>query len=284
VTSSNSITEITRRAIVDEIIASGISWSGRLPEDDFLGRIYNLRELPSTDYRCVGAAADIQQHRINWQDWPDDWVFYDERFDVLHGTDDNFVRFLAEMVHPVVRPNPDETCKLAMNFNAHLKADGWTLIEASQISGRPVFSASKSGVRSAAFDEPTGWEKVDRQLEEARSRLRTARREEQFQAVGLLCREVLITVGQEVFDATKHPTIDRVTASKTDAARMLEAYIAHELRGGTNDEARGHGKASLKLALALQHRRNADFRTAALCVEATASVTNVIAILAGRRG
>jgi hypothetical protein len=81
-----------------------------------------------------------------------------------------------------------------------------------------------------------------------------------------------------------HGTVDGVAASKTDAGRMLEAFIQHELRGGANEEARSHGKAALKLALALQHRRNAEFRTAALCVEATASVTNMIAILAGRRG
>jgi hypothetical protein len=105
VTSHHSITEITRRAIIDQIIGSGLSWSGRLPENDFLARIYNLRELPSTDYRYDSAAADIQQHRISWHDWPDDWVFYDDRFNILHGSDDNFMRFLAEMLHPVVRPN-----------------------------------------------------------------------------------------------------------------------------------------------------------------------------------
>lgn len=41
--------------------------------------------------------------------------------------------------------------------------------------------------------EPTGWERVDRQVEEARRRLETARNEERFQTVGLLCREILIS-------------------------------------------------------------------------------------------
>lgn len=280
----NTITEITRRAIIDEIVASGVSWSGRLPEDDFLSRMYDLASLPSTDRRFRSAASDIQQHRVNWADWPQDWVFYDTRFAILHGSDDNFLRFLAEMVHPVVRPNPGESQGLITEFNAHLKADGWSFIQSRVISGSPVFAAIRDGVRSAAFEEPTGWLKVDRQLEESRSQLMAALSEEQFQAVGLLCREALISVGQAVFDPSRHETRDGVIVSKTDASRMLEAFIASELQGGTNEEARAHGKAALKLALALQHRRNADFRMAALCVEATASVANLIAILAGRRG
>jgi hypothetical protein len=59
-----------------------------------------------------------------------------------------------------------------------------------------VFSVSRSGQRIEVFEEPTGWQKVDRQLQEVRMRLDSAETEEQFQAVGLLCREVLISVAQ----------------------------------------------------------------------------------------
>ncbi len=280
----HSITEITRRALIDQLTISGVAWSGRLPEDDFLARLYNLNELPSTDRRLRTAGEDIRQHRVNWNDWPDDWVFWDERFSLFHGDDEQFVRFLAEMLHPAVRPSAEEARRLASELNAHLAADGWELVEIGAISGRPIFHAVRLGVRNAAFPEPTGWVKVDRQVAEARSRLQSAVSEEQFQAVGLLCREALITVAQAVFDPKRYPSLDSTVSSKTDAARMLESYIAVELAGGSNEEARAHGKAALKLALALQHRRNADFRTAALCLEAAASVSNMIAILAGRRG
>jgi hypothetical protein len=64
---------------------------------------------------------------------------------------------------------------------------------------------------------------------------------------------------------------------------MLEAYIAVELAGGANEEARRHVKSALDFANALQHRRTATFREAALCVESTAAVVNFIAIIAGRR-
>jgi hypothetical protein len=75
-----------------------------------------------------------------------------------------------------------------------------------------------------------------------------------------------------------------VKPSATDAKRMLEAIFSVELKGSSNDEARAHARAAVNLALALQHKRTPDFRTAALCAEGTWSVVNMLAILAGRRG
>jgi hypothetical protein len=65
-----------------------------------------------------------------------------------------------------------------------------------------------------------------------RQRLESAAAEEQFQAVGLLCREALISLAQAVYDPDVHQTLDKVKASDTDAKRMLEAYIAVALGGG----------------------------------------------------
>jgi len=279
----NEISEVTRRAIFDFITASGTEWAGRLPEDDFLARLYDLTSMPSTDRRFPNAAGDIWKHRIMNFDWDEDWVFYDSRFNLLWAPDDEFLRFLCETIHPVVRTDPESARTLAAAFNAELQADGWSLVEAKEISGRPIFAPQKAGHRAEVFAEPTGWQKVDRQLQEVRLRLDTAHSEEQYQAVGLLCREVLISVAQEVFDATKHET-DISPPSDTDAKRMLEAIFNGELRGGANEEARAHAKAAIRLALALQHKRTADFRMAALCAEATSSVVNMLAVIAGRRG
>ena len=131
--------------------------------------------------------------------------------------------------------------------------------------------------------EPTGWPKVDRTLTEVRSRLATAQSEEQFQAVGLLCREALISLSQAVYNPLRHPSLDGVVPSATDAKRMLESYFASEMDGAANKIARAHARAAVDLAVELQHRRTAEFRAAALCVEATGSVVNVIAIVSGRR-
>ena len=281
---ANEISEVTRRAIADFITTSATEWAGRLPEDDFLARLYDLTSLPSTDGRFPNAAGDIWKHRVMNSDWDDDWVFYDSRFNLMWAPDEAFLRFLCETVHPVVRPDAESARQLVAAYNRELRSDAWGLIEAKEISGHPVFAPRKAGSRAAVFQEPTGWQKVDRQLQEVRLRLDSARSEEQYQAVGLLCREVLISVAQEVFDPENHETTDPAEASDTDAKRMLEAIFNSELRGGTNEEARAHAKAAIRLALALQHKRTADFRTAALCAEATASVVNMLAVIAGRRG
>lgn len=247
----NEISEVTRRSIVDYLVASGVAWSGRLQDDDFLSRPYDLTELPSTDCRSSSAAGNIWQHRINWRGWDDDWVFYDGRFNLLHPSDQEFLRFLCETVHPVVRPNTSEALNLAEAYNNELEPDGWSLVEGKRISGKPVFVPQRLGHRTEVFSEPTGWQKVDLQLQEVRLRLDTSETEEQCQAVGLLCREVLITVAQEVYDACRHASPDGVAPSDTDAARILEAFFGVELKGSPNDEARAHAKTALRLALAL---------------------------------
>jgi hypothetical protein len=116
-----------------------------------------------------------------------------------------------------------------------------------------------------------------------RQRLETASTEEQFQAVGLLCREALISLAQAVFNPELHPTLDNVAASDTDAKRMLEAYMAVAFAGSAHEYLRKHARAAYDLAIHLQHRRTATFREAAACTEATTSIINLIAIMAGLR-
>lgn len=128
--------------------------------------------------------------------------------------------------------------------------------------------------------EATGWERVDRTLSKARTQLGTASAEEDCQAIGLLCREVIISLAQAVYDPSIHESLDGVKPSATDANRMLEGYIGHAFPGESFKEVRAHARASLALALNLQHRRTATPQLAALCVEATASTTAVIAIIA----
>ena len=281
---ANSISEVTRRAVIDYLMAAKIPWAGSMQEDAFLGRLYDLANIPSTDRRFLNAAEDIRQHRVNnAYDWQDDWVFYDPRFNLLWVADEEFLRFLCETVHPVVRPITDDARVIVAAYNAEMKVDGWQLVEMKQISGRPVFGYERAGLRTSIFEEPTGWQKVDRQIQEVRTRLDTAKTEEQLQAVGLLCREVLISVAQAVFDPSRHTSYDVAEVSETDSKRMLEAFFERELFGSVNEEARGHAKAALKLAVALQHKRTADFRMAALCAEATSSVVNLLAVVSERR-
>jgi len=145
----------------------------------------------------------------------------------------------------------------------------------------PLINRIRTG-RTEEF-EATGWERVDRNVGALRDRLAASTTEEQFQAVGLLCREALISLAQAVFVPEQHPVLDGVAVSPTDAKRMLEAYIAVALGGGAHDEARKHARSALDLAVNLQHKRTAAFRDAAMCVEASTAVINIVAIVSDRR-
>ena len=151
---------------------------------------------------------------------------------------------------------------------------------------QPLIDHVKAGsiaVGTRVFEEPTGWPRVDRCVDEIRRRLDQAENEEQFQAVGLLCREALISMAQVVYDPQRHPSEDGIAPSATDAKRMLDNYLAAELAGTPNEGLRRHAKAALSLANDLQHHRTATYRQAALCAEATTSVVNLIAIISGKR-
>lgn len=130
---------------------------------------------------------------------------------------------------------------------------------------------------------PEGWERVQRTLDKARTRLQVAKDEEDFQSVGHLCREVLISVAQAVYKPERHPSPDGAAPSETDAKRQLEAFFAAELPGSGNAAMRSHAKSAVKLADALTHKRTATLLLGSVCLEATSSVVNLAAIVSVNR-
>lgn len=147
----------------------------------------------------------------------------------------------------------------------------------------PVIDELKSGPTVRVLEAATGWDSVDRGIDQVRRQLRTAQSPEEMQAVGLYCRETLISLAQEVWDPEAHPPVDGVAPSPTDGKRMLDAFIAAELIGPSNKYARKHATAALDLANELQHKRTATFQHAAFCAEATVSVVGIVAVISGRR-
>lgn len=139
------ITQVTRRDIVDAIVVERVNWAGRMEEQQFLSRLFNLGSLPSTDNRFSDAATDIWKHRVINEDWENDWVFYDSRFNLLNADDEVFLRFLCETIHPIVRPDTTEVARLCQLYNEFLKRDGYQIVERTQISGKPVFVAQYIG-------------------------------------------------------------------------------------------------------------------------------------------
>jgi hypothetical protein len=136
----NKISEITRRNIFDFIQSEGFWWSGRLEETEFLSRIFDLEKIESHDDRFENAAGDIWQHRVNNPyDWPDNWIFHDDRFNLTGCDDSVFLNFLCEMIHPLVRLNSSEVNKMVQLFNDNLKDVNFEIVEKTRISDRPIF-------------------------------------------------------------------------------------------------------------------------------------------------
>ena len=121
-----------------------------------------------------------------------------------------------------------------------------------------------------------GWPRIDRTVIEIKKRLRKAETEEQYQSVGHLSREAIISLAQEVFDKEKHASLDGTGPSDTDAKRMLEAYFAVTLGGSSNESTRRFSKSTLTLANELTHKRTATHKDALLCSLATTTLINIV--------
>lgn len=148
----NEISRKIRLNIFDGIEMENVYFGGRLDEVAFLSRLYDLTEMPSTDYRYTSADGDINQHCVFNNDWDDYWIFSDTRFALLDGPDKEFLDFLCEMIHPLVRPNQVEQEKLADHFNDQLRLSGWKLIKAERIAGRSRYLPQKIGTFHSKID------------------------------------------------------------------------------------------------------------------------------------
>ena len=75
-TPPNQITDITRRDIVDELLLRPGPFYGSLNLMEFLSRVWNLTEMPSTDSRCTSAYGDIATHMVSFKDWTESELLY----------------------------------------------------------------------------------------------------------------------------------------------------------------------------------------------------------------
>ncbi|SDM10214.1 Abortive infection C-terminus [Oryzisolibacter propanilivorax] len=230
-----------RTNILDGMKLEQVCWSGALDDVEFLSRLYDLKELPSHDSRFKDAAGDIWQHRSNNDDWEQDWVFSDERFNLTGGPSDQFLRFLCEVVHPVVRPDRDEALKLVSHFNDPLRQVGWELYEVERIAGRPRFNfraVTDHGGRAVlraknvadALD--AGWmaKEIER-LENSIDRdpalaIGTAK-----ELIETCCKTILTRQGVEF---TKSEDLGELTKKVTKELKLVPEGISDEARGAEN--------------------------------------------------
>lgn len=155
---SNQITEVTRDEIVqylidlynEEMNAFVYSQSpafqqpecvfryyGRKNEISFLKRIYDFDKISSSDGSFEN---ELTQHTIRNDDYPYEWVFFDERLQLQTGEDEVLLKFLCEMFHPLIRSEKSSWNDVLNHLNSLLNVDGYEIYESGQISNKSIYS------------------------------------------------------------------------------------------------------------------------------------------------
>ena len=129
--------------------------------------------------------------------------------------------------------------------------------------------------------ELNGWDRINRTVVKIKQDSVTARIEEDYQQIGLLCREVIISLAQAVYQPEVHGATDEegITIGKTDANRMISNYLTYKLAGSSNQELRTYAKNTNKLANLLTHKRDSSRKDMLMAVSATIALINFIGIL-----
>jgi hypothetical protein len=277
-----TISEATRRNIADAMTIAKYPWSGRLAESEFLSRLYDLSEMESHDYRFKNAYGDIVKHREMNDDWSDDWVFTDPRFNLLRSSDEAFLRFLCEMVHPVVQPNVEKVGWVLETVNGYLAADGWEIAPRGEMSGRPIYAARRR-IEGASFAvnqaqrvaDVLGASYISQQI----TRMEIAVEKDPELAIGTakefvetICKTILRQCSVTLGGNEDLPQLAKLTVKQlkltpdsvadgsraADTIRVLLANlstVAHKLAELRNVHGSGHGKDASTATLAVRHAR-----------------------------
>lgn len=148
--SGRRLSDLTRRALLAEIRTHRAIGgpAGKLEIIEFLKRVWPLDQMPSTEL-FANAEGDFHQHTVLNDDWDLFTIF--ERLDLLGCSETRFIRFLEELVHPVVRDIEDQP-SYAEALNKHLALDGMELRAVETLSGFPVYRVvpRRNGVQGQA--------------------------------------------------------------------------------------------------------------------------------------
>jgi very-short-patch-repair endonuclease len=131
------LTEITKTKILDELLLIG-NLHGELSMLVFLGKIWNLKEIKSTDRRFENAEDDIHQHMIRNHDW-DESDLYSQYFALPKDSDMRFFEFIKNYLHPLTRKNQEEIDNAVKIIDKYLINDNFKLQITDTISNYPFY-------------------------------------------------------------------------------------------------------------------------------------------------
>ncbi len=124
------ITKVTRRDIL-------LSLKNDI--EDILRIFFNFDWLPSSDWRYENMTWDYLQHRVNNNDWDDDWFITDSRLNLLEISDVLFLELCCYCIHPNITTDQDIIKTRILILNSKLLNDGFEIIKWWKYSGFDVF-------------------------------------------------------------------------------------------------------------------------------------------------
>ena len=154
---------------------------------------------------------------------------------MLRCDDEVLLRFLCEMVHPIVRSDQKEAQQLVDTFNRHLAIDGFEIVPRTTISGREVYAARARTKTPAAINsdvrrvaDALSSDQVFAQI----TRIETSITADPALAIGsakefveTLCKGILTAKGEALLGSESLPQL----------VKRVRAVLLLELDGATGD-------------------------------------------------
>lgn len=138
------ISRISREKILDYLLNRRENFHGKLGLLEFLGKVFDLKSLPSKyDHRFNNAWDEIWQHKVNNYDWSDEYLLKDY-LGLLKCNDRIFISFLEACLHPEVYEDKRLVMETFFKFRSVLLNDGYDLVATDYISGLPVFKVKET--------------------------------------------------------------------------------------------------------------------------------------------
>ncbi|MDD2797932.1 MAG: AAA family ATPase [Bacteroidales bacterium] len=129
-----------KRQAFDKVLS--LPFLGNYNQNDgivsFLGKIWDLRSMPSEDSRYKDAEGDAYQHLVN----NDDWTIVDtflNRFRLIDGEEKFFITFVELVVSPEVRLNKDDIELYVVSLNSILSQATLKLVVTDYFENLPIY-------------------------------------------------------------------------------------------------------------------------------------------------
>lgn len=155
----NKISSITRKQIFDVLLntysmdnllgysSQRFNFWGTLMPAEFLERLYDLEKIPSLNIKFKNAKEELQAFKVEIpKDLQWDWLFYDDRFPIKNGSDEDLLDFICTVLHPEVRDEKASNLTSPLwnavyqELNMLIGNDGYFLIADGHISNHFVYS------------------------------------------------------------------------------------------------------------------------------------------------